>query len=204
MPIVYTPTVGRACQEYSHIIRRTRGLWITPGRRRSASPRSCGNAPYDDVRLIVVTDNERILGLGDQGAGGMAIPIGKLALYTAGAGIHPAPDAADHRSTSGPTTRRCSTIRSTSAGAQPRLRGAGYDALRRGVRRRGVDEVWPGRVVQWEDFKQRNALRLLERYRHRMPVASTTTSRARRPSCSAGLLAGCADLGTPLARRSAS
>ncbi len=167
LPIVYTPTVGKASQYFSRVYRRERGIWITPAHAGRIEKILRTAAPFSDVRLMVVTDNESILGIGDQGAGGMAISIGKLSLYCAGAGIHPSqtlPVSLDV----GTDNQSLLDDPLYLGWPHKRLRGQEYADL--------VDEfvtaaraVFPEVVIQWEDFRKDNALAIMDRYRCKLP-----------------------------------
>jgi len=165
LPVVYTPTVGQACLDWSRIYQRPRGLYVTP-RDRGRIAQMLRHWPRSQVGVIVVADGGRILGLGDLGANGMGIPIGKLALYVACAGVDPArclPVALDV----GTDTAAVRDDPLYLGLRQPRLAGADYDAL---VEEFVVaaQEVFPGVLVQFEDFANVNAFRLLARYKHRV------------------------------------
>lgn len=165
IPIIYTPTVGDACRQYSHIFRRERGLCITPNNIQYIDT-MFKNIPHKDIRIIVATDNEGILGLGDLGLGGMGIPIGKLSLYISGAGIHP--------SNCLPVTLDVGTNNKELLNdplylglRQERLRGNKYfqfmDQFVEGVKRNS-----PQAMIQWEDLSRQNAFTILKRFRKKI------------------------------------
>jgi malate dehydrogenase (oxaloacetate-decarboxylating) len=165
LPLVYTPTVGEGCQRFSEIWRKPRGLFLSyPNKERI--DQILTHSRYDDVKCIVVSDGERILGLGDQGAGGMGIPIGKMALYTALGGIHPEnclPILLDVGTDNEDRLKNPLYI----GWRQKRVRGKDYDdfvdAFVNSVKKR-----WPHVLLQWEDFAGSNAARLLARYRDQL------------------------------------
>lgn len=184
MPIIYTPTVGAACENFSNIYRRGRGLFISYANRDRIDD-LLNNAANHNVKVIVVTDGERILGLGDQGIGGMGIPIGKLSLYTACGGISPAytlPVVLDV----GTNNPQRLADPMYMGWRHPRITGPDYDNFVEEFMQ-AVQRRWPDALIQFEDFAQKNAMPLLERYKIACAVL-TTTFRAQRRSLSAHCL----------------
>lgn len=166
LPIVYTPTVGQACLNLSHIIRRYRGVYVSRNNVENIES-LLRNTGLPEVSLIVVTDGERILGLGDLGVDGMGIPIGKTALYVAAGGIHPAstlPVCLDV----GTNNERLLNDPLYIGIHKPRLTGdAYYSVIERFIQ--GVKRVYPRSLIQWEDFGKNNAFTILSRYSNRVP-----------------------------------
>ena len=193
-PVIYTPVVGQACQNFSHIYRRPHGLYLSY-EQRDAIESLLRAAPAPDPRVIVVTDGERILGLGDLGVGGMLIPIGKLALYTLCAGISPSltlPIALD----TGTDNQELLADPLYLGWRHERVRGPEYDDVHRRIRGRGAERL-SQRVLQWEDFARGNARRLLDRYRDHLCTFNDDIQGTAAVTL-AGLLAATDVIGAPL------
>ena len=165
MPLVYTPTVGLGCEHFSRVFRKPRGLFLSPP-YADRLDQILSNPRFDAVEAICVTDGERILGLGDQGAGGMGIAIGKLALYTACGGIDPRTTLPIMLDVGTDNAERLADPLYV-GWRSPRMRGEAYDAFIEAVVT-AIQRRWPHVLLQWEDFARANATRLLERYRDRL------------------------------------
>ncbi|MDF5541790.1 NAD-dependent malic enzyme [Vibrio parahaemolyticus] len=197
MPIIYTPTVGAACENFSNIYRRGRGLFISyPNRDRIDD--LLNNAANHNVKVIVVTDGERILGLGDQGIGGMGIPIGKLSLYTACGGISPAytlPIVLDV----GTNNPQRLADPMYMGWRHPRITGPDYDTFVEEFIQ-AVQRRWPDALIQFEDFAQKNAMPLLERYKDRICCFNDDIQGTAAVTVGS-LLAACKAAGTQLSKQ---
>jgi malate dehydrogenase (oxaloacetate-decarboxylating) len=165
LPIAYTPTVGAGCQHFSRLFRKPRGLFLSLQHRKRIK-QILSNPQFDRTEVIVVTDGERILGLGDQGAGGMGIPIGKLALYTACGGIHPCTTLPVFLDVGTDNVERLADPLYV-GWRHERVRGEEYDVFVEEFITAATDR-WPHVLLQWEDFAKSNATRLLDRYRDRL------------------------------------
>lgn len=166
LPIIYTPTVGEAVEKYGHIYRNARGLFITPDNVDRMDD-LVSTLPTSNIQIIVATDNQGILGIGDQGVGGMAIPIGKLSLYTVGSGIHP--------SACLPISLDVGTDNQTLLHdplylglRRPRIRGEEYKKFIQTFVK-GIRKNFPDAVLQWEDFSKENAFENMDSYRDDLP-----------------------------------